>query len=85
MTEAVHAKSEPSDFSTLVISLASNAMLHLGGEERSEPVNLPMARQAIDLLAMLEHKTKGNLTGEEAELLEGVLYQCRIAYAEAAK
>lgn len=75
----------PMDFSTFVISLASNVMIELGqgpGEPAGEP-NLPLAMQTIDILAMLEKKTAGNLSSDEEKLLGGVLYRVRIAYVEA--
>jgi hypothetical protein len=48
-------------------------------------VNLPMARQTIDLLALLEKKTRGNLSGEEERLLEQVLCDLRMRYVEVSK
>ena len=76
------------DFSTFVISLGSSAMLHLGkggADGATGEVNMPLARQTIDILAMLEAKTAGNLTSEEANLLKDVLYQCRVACLEAGR
>lgn len=75
------------DFNMLVLSLSTSALMHLGqieGEDgkKLEP-NLPLAHQSIELLLMLEEKTKGNLTGEEERLLSGVLYELRLKYAEA--
>jgi hypothetical protein len=79
----------PADFSTLVISLGSSAMmcLHPGKAEpdKPNPVDLPMAKHAIDLLSILEEKTKGNLTPEEDQLLEGLLFDLRLSYVEAIK
>jgi hypothetical protein len=76
----------PSDFSTFLLSLASSVMVHLGrvpdptgGGER---VNLELARHSIDLLAMLEQKTRGNLTGEESALLTRLLHDTRLAWLE---
>jgi hypothetical protein len=76
------------DFMTFVISLASNALLQMGatGESHPEiPVNLPMARQTIDILAMLQQKTKGNLTGEEERLIDHVLYDLRMQFVAATR
>lgn len=71
------------DFSTFVISLGSNAALQM------DPVggafDLALAKQTIDILAMLEQKTAGNLTREEDDLLRGLLYQSRLAWFEASK
>jgi hypothetical protein len=71
------------EFSTFVISLASNAAMQL---EAGHPAHdLGLARQTIDILAMLEVKTAGNLTPEEQDLLRGLLYQTRLAWNEAVK
>lgn len=71
------------DFSTFVISLGSNAAMQL---DRTSPgFDLALAKQTIDILAMLEQKTAGNLTAEEDELLRNVLYQSRLAWREAAR
>jgi hypothetical protein len=77
-------------FSTLVLSLSTSAMVHMGvapGPEAGEApeVNLPMARQTIDILEMLTEKTKGNLEPQEAALLESVLHEVHIKYVEASK
>lgn len=78
----------PIDFNTFVLSMSTSALVHLGedllGEGNAE-VNLPLARQTIDLLGILEHKTKGNLTGEEERLLSQVLYDLRLRYVSIAK
>lgn len=79
------------DFSTFVISLASSAMHDLGegGEGGEGPEgadrepDLVLAQQTIDILAMLERKTEGNLDADEQKLLGGVLYQIRLAFVEA--
>ena len=79
----------PMDFSSFVISLAGTVMLHLGearpedSDEAAE--NLGLAKQTIDILGMLEDKTAGNLTTDEAKLLSGMLYQVRMAYMEKTK
>jgi hypothetical protein len=79
----------PADFSTLVISLGSSAMMCLGQgkaqPDKPNPVDLPMAKHAIDLLTILEEKTKGNLTQDEGQLLEGLLFDLRLSYVEAVK
>jgi hypothetical protein len=79
----------PADFATLVLSLGSSAVMYLG--EVAEPDakkparNLPMAKQAIDLLTVLDEKTKGNLTSEEEQILESLLFDLRLRYVEALK
>ena len=77
-------------FVAFVFSLASNAAVHFGdlpdpvtGEKR--PAELDAAHQIIDLLAMLQDKTRGNLTAEERQLLEQVLYELRMRFVEAAR
>lgn len=79
----------PVTFSSFLLSLATSALIHLGQEanpatgERS--VELPSARQVIDLIALLEEKTKGNLTKEEESLLSQILFTLRMKYVEVEK
>ena len=77
------------DFSTFVLSLSHSALVHLGDapapEEGRLPVNLPMARQTIDLLSLLQDKTRGNLTGAEEHMMDQVLYDLRMRYVEVAR
>ncbi len=72
------------DFSTFILSLATSAFFHMGMTDgpggSSGDVNLPLARQTIDTLELLQEKTQGNLGDEEAKLLEGVLYELRMAF-----
>jgi hypothetical protein len=74
-------------FTTFVVSLASSAAIHFGDlpdpdtGERAE-VNLEGAAQMIDILALLEEKTRGNLTLEERQVLEQVLYELRLRFVE---
>ena len=79
----------PMDFSTLVLSMASTAMVHLGkvpspSGERIER-DLVAAKQAIDILAILEEKTRGNLDDSETKLLKSLLYDLRVAFVDAQK
>lgn len=79
----------PIDFNTFIISMSASAAMHLGlapnpATGKAE-ANLPLARQTIDLLALLEHKTRGNLTGEEERLLAQVLYDLRMQFVGRAK
>ncbi len=74
------------DFTTFVLSMAQSAHFHLGllpdpVTARAE-TDLPMARQTIDLLALLAEKTKGNLTGEEERILEQILFDLRLRFVE---
>lgn len=77
------------DFATFVISLASTAQMSLGAvphpETNQTAVNLPAAKQMIDILALLQEKTKGNLSEQEAALLEQVLFNLRIHYVRTAE
>lgn len=74
------------DFSTFVLSLSHSALMHLGDapnpEDEKVRQNLPLAKQNIDLLGLLEEKTKGNLTGDEERLLHSVLFDLRMRYVE---
>jgi hypothetical protein len=75
------------DFSTIVLSLATSAMVHLGAVPESEggtgEKNLPLAQQTIDTLELLQEKTRGNLTEEETKLLQSVLYELRMSFVKA--
>jgi hypothetical protein len=76
----------PVDFGTFVLSLGSSALVHLGEIHHPETAeakeNLSLARQTIDLLAMLEVKTAGNLTPEEARFLRDLLADLRLKFVE---
>ncbi len=71
-------------FSTFILSLASSALMELG--EVPDPntgkvtENLVMARHTIDVLTMLQEKTKSCLDDEERRLLDGILYEVRMKY-----
>ncbi len=77
------------DFGTFVLSMSSSALVHLG--EVPEPEsgqfmeNILAAKQTIDILCMLERKTKGNLTQQEARLLKDMLFELRMKYVQKAK
>lgn len=77
------------DFPTFVLSLASAAMMGLGLAPRPDSgkqvVDLDLARQNIDLLEMIQQKTKNNLTADEEKLLERVLFEIRTKYLEVSK
>jgi hypothetical protein len=75
-------------FTTFVVSLASSAAIHFGdlpdpSTGQRADVNLEGAAQMIDILALLEEKTRGNLTLEEREVLEQVLYELRLRFVDA--
>lgn len=76
-------------FVAFVMSLATTAAVHFGDlpdpitEQAS--VNLDGARQMIDILAMLQEKTRGNLTEEESKLVDDLLYDLRMRFIDASK
>jgi Domain of unknown function (DUF1844) len=75
-------------FGSLVLWLGQMAAVSFGdiadpGTGQAVEPNLPAARQMIELLAMLQEKTKGNLAAEEVQLLDELLYELRIRYVDA--
>jgi len=83
------ADESPSGISFLafVLSLAHTAAVNFG--DMPDPAsgttggaNLPAAQQMIDILALMEEKTRGNLTAEERQLLEQVLFELRLRFVE---
>lgn len=79
----------PVTFVSFVLSLATSALMHLGQEgppQGGKPaVHLPLARQVIDLISLLEEKTKGNLTSSEEEMISQTLFALRIKFVEIEK
>jgi hypothetical protein len=80
---------EPSGFETLVSYLSTTTMFQLGllagpGGERIPP-DMNNAQRTIDLLQVLQEKTKGNLTPNESRLLDDVLYELRMTFVEMQK
>ncbi len=77
------------DFGTFILSLASSALMSMGLTPHSEggavSKDLSMAKQTIDILGMLQEKTKGNLTTEEDRLLTELLYDLRLKYVSICK
>ncbi len=77
------------DFSTFVLSLSSSILIHLGEMEDPETgerkVSLPMAKQTVDLLGLLQEKTRGNLTDDEDRLLTELLYDLRLKFVKVCK
>jgi hypothetical protein len=77
----------PLDFTTFVLSLAHSALMTLGevaGPDGQGHVDLPLARQTIDLIGLLQEKTRGNLTGEEERLLDQVVVDLKMKFVEVA-
>jgi hypothetical protein len=78
----------PIDFSSFVHSIAISVLHHLGlvadpETGRTAVANLELARQNIDILDMIQSKTRGNLDPEESRLIETLLYELRMRYVEA--
>jgi len=91
--EATAHKEEPTDyklpkinFATFIFSLNSSVLVQLGLID--DPVtgkktkHLPLAKQTIDILGMLEEKTRGNLTKDEETMLKNILYDLRMIYVK---
>ena len=77
----------PVDFSTHILSLASTALIALGKMPSPDgvehPFDLETAKHLIDVLAMLEQKTKNNLDEAERKLLQSLVYDLRVAFVDA--
>lgn len=78
---------EPLDFSTFILSLSTSVLMNLGlvenpvtGKTEKEPA---VARQTIELITLLKEKTSGNLSDEEAKLMDNVLHELRLWYVKA--
>jgi len=77
------------NFSTFVISLSTQALMHLG--EIVNPItgkidpDVPAAKQMIDMLGMIKEKTSGNLNANEERLVQDILFDLRMKYVEAVK
>jgi hypothetical protein len=77
-------------FIAFILSLASNAAVQFGDlpdplTNEKRPVDLGAAAHLIELLAMLQDKTRGNLSAEERQFLDQVLFELRMRYVEAKK
>ncbi len=90
MADSTNLPIPPPDFLFLVESILMQAQMQLGlidfggtEDEESKP-DLTLARHSIDLLAMLQEKTKGNLTVEEQRLLENGLTELRFRFVQVA-
>lgn len=77
------------DFSSPLMMFFTTVLIHLG--EVPDPIakeakqNLEQAQRTIDILSLLEEKTKGNLSKEEEDLLQNLLYELRMKYLKVAK
>jgi hypothetical protein len=88
-TQPSHESLPEINFSTFIISLSTQALMHLG--EVANPISgksetdIPVAKQMIDIVGMLQEKTHGNLDAGEERLVEDVLFDLRMKYVEAVK
>lgn len=78
----------PATFEFLILSLKAQTEMHLGmyhfGEEKDRPEpDFRVARHSIDLLAMLQEKTRGNVTMEEQRIVDNALTELRFRYVQA--
>jgi len=77
------------DFPTLIMSLASASIISMGkvpDPQTGKTVkNLRLAQQNIDIISMLEEKTRGNLTDQEQDLIKNVLYELKLGFVDATK
>jgi hypothetical protein len=77
----------PINFTNFVLSLSTSALFHFGdfpdpaGDGQTQK-NMPAAKQTIDILDMLNEKTKGNLNEQENSLIQGVLYELKLRYVK---
>jgi len=86
-----HSQAMPPEigFATFVVSLSTQALMHLG--EIPDPMtnqlerDLPAAQHVIDILGMLQEKTRGNLDQDEEGLLRSILFDLRMKYVETAR
>lgn len=76
----------PLSFSSFIFSLGTSSLMLMGEQlDPSQPktqVNLPQAKEIIDILSILEEKTRGNLTSEEEGVMKELLYALRIKYVD---
>jgi len=77
------------NFSSLIFSLCSSALLHLGEipdpQTNEKLTDLALAKHSIDIIAMLQEKTRGNVSEEEKNFLESMLADLRLRFVKASK
>ena len=87
--EAERAPLPEVNFNSLIFSLSSSALLHLGEiadpQSGEKKIDIALAKHTIDIIAMLKEKTQGNLTEEEEKFLESILTDLRLRYVKAAE
>jgi hypothetical protein len=78
----------PVTFATFAFSLGTSALMLMGEQldphQQKVPINLAQAKEIIDILSMLEEKTRGNLNAEEQHVLTDMLYALRMKYVDVA-
>ncbi|MGH7164651.1 MAG: DUF1844 domain-containing protein, partial [Nitrospiraceae bacterium] len=78
----------PLTFSSFVFSLGTSALMFMGEQldpkQPNVPLNLSQAKEIVDILSMLEEKTRGNLTPDEKSVLTDMLYALRMKYVDLA-
>lgn len=86
-SEHSHEGAPPLSFSSFIFSLGTSALMLMGEklspEQPATPVNLPQAKEIVDILSILDEKTKGNLTSEEAAVMKDMLYTLRMKFVDA--
>ena len=81
--ESKDIKNEKPDFSNLILSIASSAVLKMGLDPQAkEEKNMDIARYNIDLLSLLKEKTKNNLSEKEQKLIDSCLNDLQIRFVE---
>lgn len=87
-TAGAAGRMPPASFETLLSTMATQALFAMGAiadpRTGQRTVHLDLARHHIDMLSVIEEKTKGNLTEEESNTLAGTLYELRTRYVQAA-
>ena len=89
MEGAAAGERAPIEFTTFLLGLASNTLINLGDAPHPETGkserNLALARESLELLAMLREKTRGNLSAEEEKVFANILSDLRLRYVEATR
>lgn len=87
--EAEHPPLPEISFNSLIFSLSSTVLFHLGEiadpQSGKKAKDLPLAKHTIDTIAMLKEKTEGNLTEEEKKFIESILADLRWRYVNSTK
>lgn len=82
------SNAEPVDFSALILGFSSAALHYLGlapALGKGPTINLALAKQNIEIIKMLQDKTKGNLSPEEVKLVQQLLADLQVRWVEASR